>query len=167
MRFPPLCFHAIFLFTMDRHLTVATFVVCQNKTLLHWHHKHHMWLPVGGHVDPNESPCEAAIRETKEEAGLAIELYHPLPFPAQEDTTIRKLTAPVYIQNESLGPDHEHIDCIFYGRAKTLEIQPEEGSVQQLGWYNEKELETLPLAQDVKAFALEALRLLGEPALKF
>lgn len=143
---------------MNRHFTVATFIVCENKTLLHWHHKHQMWLPVGGHVDPNESACEAAVREAKEEAGLDIELYQPLRPLLEETAVVKRLVAPVHMQNEILADDHEHIDCIFYAHAKTFEVNPltgEEG--QKLGWYSKEELETLPLAQDVKAYALEAL----------
>lgn len=146
---------------MDRHFTVAVFIVHEDKTLLHWHHKHEMWLPVGGHVDLNESPCEAAVRETKEESGLDIELYHPLPFLVQEQAHIRKLVSPIYIQNERLNDEHEHIDCIFYARAKSAELTPLEGEVKQLGWYSRDALENLPLAADVKAYAIEALARLG------
>ena len=73
---------------MNRHLTVAVFVVHQNKTLLHLHKKLGSWLPVGGHVDPNESPCEAAIRETQEEAGLTVELYRHLPVVDAKGTLV-------------------------------------------------------------------------------
>ena len=147
-------------FTMDRHLTVATFVVYQNKTLLHWHHKHHMWLPVGGHVDPNESPCEAAIRETKEESGLDVTLYDHVTPVAGTSGHVRRLIPPRHMQNEVIGPDHEHVDCIFYARATTFEVQPLVGEVEKLGWYTQEELDTLPLAADVRAYALEALELL-------
>lgn len=146
---------------MNRHFTVATFIVCQNKTLLHWHHKHNMWLPVGGHVDPNESLCEAAIREAKEEAGLDIELYHHRPHLAEENGHVQHLIAPMYMQNEPIADDHAHVDAIFYARAKTLDLAPLEGEVQKLGWYAKDELESLSLAQDVKAFALEALDVLA------
>lgn len=145
---------------MDRHLTVAVFVVYEDKTLLHWHKKHAMWLPVGGHVDPNESPCEAAVRETKEEAGLDVELFVPRGVIWDEAKDVRKLIAPVHMQNETIGPDHEHVDCIFYARARTFDLQPLPGETPQLDWCNAAELDRLPLAPDVRAYALEALRLL-------
>jgi len=32
-----------------------------------------LWLPPGGAVEPDESPLEAAVRETREETGLVVE----------------------------------------------------------------------------------------------
>ncbi len=145
---------------MDRHATVAVFIVHQHKTLLHWHAKHSMWLPLGGHVDPNESACEAAIREAKEEAGVTVELYHPRLALAKADEHIKPLVSPVHVQNEIIGPDHEHIDYIFYGKTLNFETQPEYADMK-LGWYGQEELSSLPLADDVRAYALEALTLLA------
>lgn len=145
---------------MNRHFTVAVFVVYQNKTLLHWHKKLAQWFPVGGHVDPGESLCEAAIRETKEESGLEVELYQARPFPFEVFGHIKTLVAPIHIQHEYMNDDHIHMDAMFYARAKTDELHPMEGEAVQIGWYSEEELETLPLAIDVKAYAKEALDLL-------
>ena len=146
---------------MDRHLTVAVFVVHQGKTLLHWHKKHSMWLPVGGHVDPNESPCEAAIREAKEESGLDVELYRHIPSVAPEHKQVRMLIAPSYIQNEVIAPDHEHVDCIFYARASTFELNPLEGEVTNIGWYSLEETEAMDLEPDVREYVREVLALLA------
>ena len=46
--------------------TVGVFVVHKNKVLLRKHDKYHLWLDVGGHVELNEDPTEAAVREVKE-----------------------------------------------------------------------------------------------------
>ncbi len=112
---------------MNRHFTVAVFVVYQNKTLLHWHKKLAQWFPVGGHVDPGESLCEAAIRETKEESGLEVELYQARPFPFEVFGHIKTLVAPIHIQHEYMNDDHIHMDAMFYARAKTDELHPMEG----------------------------------------
>ena len=52
-----------------RHFTVAVFVVWEGKVLLHRHRKLGMWLPPGGHIEENELPDEAAVREVLEEVG--------------------------------------------------------------------------------------------------
>lgn len=33
---------------------------------------HGMYVPIGGHIEPHESPRQAAIREAREEAGIAL-----------------------------------------------------------------------------------------------
>jgi ADP-ribose pyrophosphatase YjhB (NUDIX family) len=145
---------------MNRHFTVAVFIVHQGKTLLHLHKKLGMWLPVGGHVDPNESPCEAAIRETKEEAGIDIELYDPRRPKFENVKNVRPLVPPMHAQNEVLGPDHEHIDYIFYARASTFELKPLEGEAMEIGWYTREEMEKMPLVEDVREYAREGFELL-------
>jgi 8-oxo-dGTP diphosphatase len=45
----------------------------ENKVLLTDHKLAELWLPPGGHVEPNEHPLEAARREAFEELGLEAE----------------------------------------------------------------------------------------------
>lgn len=76
-------------FTMaETTLYSFALVVCHNKKynsflLVQEFANSGYWLP-GGRIDPGENPAEAAIRETKEEAGIDIKLtgmikieYHP------------------------------------------------------------------------------------------
>ena len=60
--------------TGARHFTVSGFVVHAGRVLLHWHPKVRAWLPPGGHVDANEDPTEAVVREVQEETGLQVEV---------------------------------------------------------------------------------------------
>src|SRR5690606_27899310 len=48
---------------ITRDFAVATFVVHQGRVLLLYHKRLGMWLPPGGHIEPNELPDEAAVRE--------------------------------------------------------------------------------------------------------
>ncbi|MBI5346885.1 MAG: NUDIX domain-containing protein, partial [Chlamydiae bacterium] len=57
---------------MEKHFTAVAFILEKEKVLLIYHNKLRTWLPPGGHVDPNETPVETAIREVKEETGLDI-----------------------------------------------------------------------------------------------
>ena len=46
----------------------------EGKVLLHLHRKLGMWLPPGGHIEKDELPDEAAVREVLEETGVKVEL---------------------------------------------------------------------------------------------
>ena len=58
---------------IERHFTVAVFVVWQERVLLHRHAKLGMWLPPGGHIEPDELPDDAAVREVEEEYAIPPE----------------------------------------------------------------------------------------------
>ena len=64
---------------MRRHFTVSGFVVEGDRTLLHWHQKLQLWLPPGGHIDPDEDPVQATVREVLEETGIAAEVVPHAP----------------------------------------------------------------------------------------
>ena len=64
---------------MKRHFTVTAFVSAEQQTLLHWHRKNRMWLPPGGHIEPNEDPYQAALREAEEEVGFPVVLLTTAP----------------------------------------------------------------------------------------
>ena len=56
--------------TVVRHFTATGFVVHEGHVVLHWHHKVKAWLPPGGHINENEDPVEAVLREILEETGI-------------------------------------------------------------------------------------------------
>ena len=59
--------------------TVAIYVVRDGKILLIHHRKLDKWLPLGGHIELDEEPEQAALREAKEESGLDVELLGERP----------------------------------------------------------------------------------------
>jgi 8-oxo-dGTP pyrophosphatase MutT (NUDIX family) len=54
------------------HVTASLFIVDpeSRKLLLHHHRRLDRWLQMGGHLEANESPSAAALREGREESGL-------------------------------------------------------------------------------------------------
>jgi ADP-ribose pyrophosphatase YjhB (NUDIX family) len=106
-----------------REFTVAVFVVCGGKVLLHRHRKLRRWLPPGGHVESGETPDDAAIRETREETGLEVELLDATAGDsrvpaAPPDERPRRLTQPLGIQLEDIAPGHQHIDLVYAARVR-------------------------------------------------
>ena len=59
---------------MERQFTATVYILNEERVLLIQHRKLGKWLPPGGHIDPNETPPEAAKREVLEETGLEVEL---------------------------------------------------------------------------------------------
>ena len=64
---------------LPRHFTATGYLVSGDALLLHWHAKVQAWLPPGGHVEPNEDPVQAVLREVLEETGIAAEVVAASP----------------------------------------------------------------------------------------
>jgi len=96
--------------------TVAIFVVHQGRVLLVHHRQLDRWLPLGGHIELDEDPEQAALREAKEESGLDVELLGERP-PTTEPGT-RALIAPRFLDIHRINATHEHIGLIYWARSK-------------------------------------------------
>lgn len=105
---------------MIRHNTATGFVVHGDATLLHWHRRVQAWLPPGGHVEPNEDPVQAVLREVREETGLDVEVV-PADRHGMHFATVERIEAPRTILVEDVHDEkvgaHQHIDMIYYTRA--------------------------------------------------
>lgn len=127
----------------SRDFTVAVFVVHEDRVLLHFHKKLDRWLPPGGHIEPNELPDEAAAREVLEETGVICTLTGGTRMHYDDPTLPVQLTSPAGIQLEQIGPDHQHIDLIYFATGSPAE------SREQVGWFALNELEPLVLTEEV------------------
>jgi len=95
---------------MDRHFCVTAYVFNPNdrRFLMVHHRKLNMWVPPGGHVDPNEIPDNAAVRETLEETGVSVRLID------RKGPADSCLVAPFGIQRNIIKEGlHEHLDLIY------------------------------------------------------
>jgi 8-oxo-dGTP diphosphatase len=57
-----------------KHLVSCFALVAGGHILLVDHRNAELWLPTGGHVEPNEDPRATVVRELKEELGIDIRL---------------------------------------------------------------------------------------------
>jgi len=144
---------------ITRHFTATTIIVHKNKALLHLHKKLGIWIPVGGHIDRDELPQEAALREIKEETGLEVSLYNP--DKKIEMGNVGQLFRPMHILLENINQFHQHIDFIYYATANTFEVNPQDGEANNLKWFTPDEIKNLKGApENAKVLSLEAINLL-------
>lgn len=154
---------------MKRHFTVTGFVVHDDATLLLWHPLLQMWVPPGGHVEEDEDPAEAVLREIREETGLEAEivpeedplgLSYPQQLPAPHTILLEK--------SFEAAPPHQHVDLIYFCRVKARlsELRRDDSA---LTWVDERHLErsepvsreggqASPVPDDVRLLALTAIR---------
>lgn len=141
--------------------TATVYIVYKDKVLLRKHEKYGIWLGPGGHIEPEEDPNQAAIREAKEEIGLDIELEGEVP--VGQDKNRRHLISPVFLNRHPINEHHDHVDMIYFAQAKTADVMPENHD-DEWHWFTADEIhkneqEILP---DIAAYAFEALRRLGK-----
>jgi ADP-ribose pyrophosphatase len=120
-----------------RHFVATVYVVNEGATALHEHEKLDMWLPPGGHLDRDELPHEAAVREVGEEIGLSVELVTPRGVLQSENA--RSLPQPQHFLLEDIDAcdgdvGHQHVDFVYYGRAESRDIDPGPGETPADAW---------------------------------
>ncbi len=120
-----------------------------------------MWLPPGGHIEPDELPDDAAVREVAEEAGIDVELVGERGVSVGKP---RQLVRPAGIQLETIRPDHEHIDLIYFARPKDLARAEAVGNSESeaIGWFDREAMRTRGVNEEVQEWAERALQTLGD-----
>ena len=101
---------------VPRHFTATGFVISGNATLLHWHRRVQSWIPPGGHVELDEDPAQAVLREVKEETGFDVDIVPTqlVPVIPNLDQVIPPRTILVEdVYDENVGK-HQHIDMIYF-----------------------------------------------------
>src|SRR5437773_316170 len=137
--------------------TVAIFVVHDGMVLLIHHRRLDKWLPLGGHIELDEDPEIAALREAKEESGLEVELIGERPPTTGAGT--RALIAPRFLDIHRITDTHEHIGMIYWARPKngTIALSPLEH--HDIRWCSVEELDSLQprMSKAVKWYCRRAI----------
>jgi 8-oxo-dGTP diphosphatase len=156
---------------VKQHFTCTGFVVEGDKTLLLWHQRLRAWVPPGGHLEANENPVTAVLREIREETGLEAKILplgqtFPFGYPGQ--------IAPPYTilleDSSEPGEPHKHMDLIYFCRPlNNASLSPPAGAL--VTWVDEDALKAdrpidlpacglcAPVNDDVRILALTAIRL--------
>jgi 8-oxo-dGTP pyrophosphatase MutT (NUDIX family) len=99
------------------HVTGSAVVVGPRGVLLHLHKRLGLWLQPGGHIDPGETPEQAAMREVREETGFIC-------------------TDPqfVHVDVHAGGRGHTHLDVRYLVHADG-DPSPGQGESQDVRWF--------------------------------
>jgi len=144
--------------------TAAVFVVHDGKVLLVHHRNLNRWLPLGGHIELDEDPEQAAVREAKEESGLDVELLGERP-PTTEPGT-RALIAPRFLDIHRIHATHEHVGMIYWTRPKGGVVTLAPAEHHDIRWCSSADLDALqpPMTAAVKWYCRKALEEVGGAA---
>jgi len=134
------------------------FVVHNNKVLIRLHEKYNKWLSVGGHIELDETPADAALREVKEEVGLDVTLIPSRQIPSYEGE-YQELMPPWYMNIHPINESHKHISLIYFATSTTDAVVPERPT-DQWKWFSLEELETGDhgISESILFYAKEALK---------
>ncbi|MCL1852782.1 MAG: NUDIX domain-containing protein [Peptococcaceae bacterium] len=147
---------------IQNHFTATGIVFNgKNEILMINHKKQRVWLPPGGHIEENELPDEAVLREIFEETGVRAALMpfgHDLSV-AQENC--RELARPFTILLEDIEKDgcHNHIDLVYLCRALNEDLTPQDAETDGVGWFSCEEIKELNTYENVVKTAAKAQRL--------
>jgi 8-oxo-dGTP pyrophosphatase MutT (NUDIX family) len=105
------------------HVTASAIVVGRRGTVLHLHKRLARWMQPGGHIEPGESPPDAALREATEELGLVV--AHP-------DGGPRLINIDVH--EAALG--HTHLDLRYLVVGADADPAPPPGESPEARWFS-------------------------------
>ena len=130
------------------HVTGSGIVVGPRGVLLLKHKRLGIWLQPGGHVDPGETPWEAARRESVEETGIDVVFAEPF-----DTDGVPPLT---HVDVHAGGRGHTHLDLRYLFRAGDVDPSPPADESQEIGWFDWET--AIDLADPGLAGALRHLR---------
>ena len=146
---------------ITRDFVATAFVVKDAKTLLILHKKLGLWLPPGGHIDKDELPCDAVLREVEEETGLRVELFenHGMVFDAgkPELNEVKMLAMPNHIQLENIEPGHQHIDLVYTAKVIGGEEKHRQEEVDEMKWFSKEDLDGEEIPDNVRHYGKIAI----------
>lgn len=143
----------------DRDFTASAYVVKDGEVLFMKHSKTGYWLQPGGHIEENETPDEAARRETREETGFRIDFMDRYLSESSCEQS-ENLPQPFHVNLHEISDGHHHCDFCFL--AEPLEENKASHGHEHDGtrWLSRQEIENggYDMPENVRKTALKAIR---------
>ena len=148
---------------MTRHFTATVYIVHDGATALHNHKRLGVMLPPGGHIDRDELPHKAGLREVEEETGLRPTLIDTTPnVQAPSGTALprprHQMLYDINVHDGIVG--HQHIDLIYYATVPSRDITPADGeaAAESWLWFTGQEIRESDLPSDVIHLGIDAIQ---------
>ncbi|WP_331765104.1 NUDIX domain-containing protein [Nocardia sp. NBC_01388] len=147
--------------TRTVHATASTFVFCKFedgwKLGLVEHPRLRKSMICGGHVEHDETPPAAALREVLEESGLKVRLLRRASVPLPEGYPLEVVQEPWWTtvadvpRDSHLAEPHRHLDHQYMAVADSPKqvVEPE----HEFGWYRLEELAQRDMFDDTRRLA--------------
>ena len=129
----------------NKSITATVYVVNNGKVLLHQHKKYKTWFPLGGHIEEDEFPHEAAVREVKEESGLSVKLINTENAPHIDLARVERIPLPFCLLHEG-DIEESFFDFIYIAETNETTPHPENNESKEFKWFSYEEL----LENDIK-----------------
>lgn len=145
-----------------KHFTASAIILDENsRILMHFHKKLQLWLYPGGHIEENEEPQEALLREVFEEVGvtpaiISCQMQGTQPLEL-DPASVAELPIPLAILcekiHEKTGGWHWHLDMIYLCSlpADLIDVEGE------FKWLTISEIEALPTPREFPSLIRRAV----------
>ena len=140
---------------LEKHFTASAIILNdEQKVLLLYHKKLNVWLYPGGHIETNETPDEAILREVKEETALDIEIIGKRDMKLEDTKAdVSVLHTPYSILCERIKGkiDHYHIDMIYLCKITNhTELKYNKTESKGIGFFGKEDINDIPLFPNFK-----------------
>lgn len=150
---------------MESHFTATGLVLNKSldKALMIFHKKLRLWLPAGGHVEKDELPHNAVIREVFEETGIKARIIDNSKDLKLSETSEIQIPAPWWILHEYIPehngiPAHMHYDFIYRLEAHCEDCAHDEREVASAQWFTKEQLANCKTSTATRNMYFELLK---------
>ncbi len=140
---------------MKIDLTVGGYILFKERLLLIHHRKLDKWLPVGGHIELDETPDDALKREIFEETNLHVRILGVNELPLT-DSVKANLAVPFHVNVHNVG-DHDHVGLFYICEVKDPEELIINDEVIQSRWFTKKMLNGDCITEEIRVLSLKAI----------